>query len=50
MKVILLRWAKIGRRYTVVEVPDGYALNKLIPKKKMAEQASPANLKKIEKF
>lgn len=50
MKVILLQdVAKIGRRYTVVEVPDGYALNKLIPKK-MAEQASPANLKKIEKF
>jgi large subunit ribosomal protein L9 len=48
MKVILLRdVAKIGRRHEVVEVPDGYALNQLIPKK-WAETATPANLKKIE--
>lgn len=47
MKVILLRdVAKIGRRHEVVEVPDGYALNQLIPKK-WAEAATPANLKKV---
>lgn len=48
MKVILLQdVAKIGRRSQVVDVPDGYALNKLIPKKQ-AEPATPANLKRIE--
>jgi large subunit ribosomal protein L9 len=47
MKVILLRdVAKIGRRFEVVEVPDGYAQNQLIPKK-LAETATPANLKKV---
>ena len=47
MKVILLRdVAKIGRRSEVVELPDGYALNQLIPKK-WAEPATPANMKKI---
>jgi large subunit ribosomal protein L9 len=47
MKVILLRdVAKIGRRFEVKEVPDGFALNKLIPQK-MAEPATPANLKRI---
>jgi len=50
MKVILLRdVAKIGRRYEVVEVPDGFALNKLIPQK-LAETATPAGLKKIEQL
>src|SRR6056297_747417 len=50
MKIILLQdVAKIGRRYEVVEVPDGYALNQLIPKK-MAEPATPSNLKKVEKM
>ncbi len=50
MKVILLKdVAKIGRKSAVVEVPDGYALNKLIPSK-MAEPATPVNLKKIEKL
>jgi large subunit ribosomal protein L9 len=50
MKVILLQdVAKIGRRTEVVEVPDGYALNQLIPKK-MAEPATKSNLKKIEKL
>ncbi|MEZ4104619.1 MAG: 50S ribosomal protein L9 [Candidatus Paceibacterota bacterium] len=49
MKVILLRdVAKIGRRFEVVNIPDGYALNSLIPKKD-AEPATPANLKRIEK-
>ena len=48
MKVILLRdVAKIGRRYEIVEVPDGFALNKLIPKKH-AEAATPANVKRIQ--
>lgn len=48
MKVILLRdVAKIGRRSQVVEVPDGYALNQLIPKK-WAEAATPASLKRIQ--
>ncbi len=50
MKVILLQdVAKIGRRSEVVNVPDGYALNKLIPKQ-MAEAATPANMKKISKL
>jgi len=46
MKVILLQdVAKIGRRGEVVEVPTGYAQNKLIPKS-MAKPATPANLKR----
>ncbi len=47
MKVILLRdVAKLGKRFSVVEVPDGYALNQLIPKG-MAEAATPLNLKRV---
>ncbi len=47
MKVILLRdVAKLGRRHTVVEVPDGFALNSLIPKK-WATPATPENMKKV---
>jgi large subunit ribosomal protein L9 len=47
MKVILLRdVARLGKRYTVLEVPDGFALNKLIPQK-MAEPATPENLKRV---
>lgn len=47
MKVILLKdVAKIGRRFEIVEVPDGYALNKLIPKN-MAQFATPENIKRI---
>lgn len=47
MKVILLQdVAKIGKRFSVADVPDGYALNQLIPKK-MAEPATPNNLKRI---
>ena len=50
MKVILLQdVAKIGKRSELVEVPDGYALNQLIPKR-MAEPATPANIKKLEKL
>ena len=49
MKVILLQdVAKIGRRNEVVDVPNGYAMNQLIPSKK-AEPATPANMKKISK-
>lgn len=48
MKVILTQdVAKIGRRFEVVEVSDGYALNKLIPQH-LAEPATPANLKRVE--
>lgn len=47
MKVILLRdVARLGKRFAVVEVPDGYALNQLIPKG-MVEAATPENLKRV---
>ncbi len=47
MKVILLKdVAKIGRRFEVVTVPDGYALNKLLPFS-MAKPATPENLKQL---
>lgn len=50
MKVILLQdVAKIGRRSQLVEVPDGYALNKLIPSG-LAEAATPINLKRNQKL
>jgi len=49
MKVILLQdVAKIGRRHEVVEVPNGYAMNQLIPSRK-AEPATAVNMKKISK-
>lgn len=48
MKVILLKdVAKIGRRFDVVNVPDGFALNKLIPKG-LAESATGENLKRLQ--
>ncbi|MFT5036981.1 MAG: large subunit ribosomal protein L9 [Candidatus Azotimanducaceae bacterium] len=48
MKVILLQdVAKIGRRFSVVDVPHGHALNMLIPKG-MAQEATPQNLKNIQ--
>ena len=48
MKVILLRdVAKLGKRFSVVQVPDGFALNKLIPQG-FAESASAENLKRIK--
>lgn len=48
MKIVLLRdVAKIGRRHSIVEVPDGYALNSLIPKKD-ALPATPANVKRVQ--
>jgi large subunit ribosomal protein L9 len=47
MKVILLQdVARIGKRHTEVDVPDGYALNQLIPKR-MALPATPQNRQKI---
>lgn len=50
MKVILLQdVAKLGKRSEVVEVPNGYATNQLIPKK-MAEAATTQNLKRIQKL
>lgn len=48
MKVILLRdVARIGKRFEIVNVPDGYALNKLIPQKD-AEAATPVNVKRVQ--
>ncbi len=48
MKVILLQdVAKIGRRHQVVEVPDGYARNKLIPMR-AALPATPEQLSKLK--
>jgi large subunit ribosomal protein L9 len=50
MKVILLQdVAKIGKRSNLVEVPDGYAMNHLIPKG-LAEAATAANKKRIDKL
>ncbi len=47
MKVVLLQdVAKIGRRFSVVDVPNGYALNMLIPKG-LAEAATPENMKRV---
>lgn len=48
MKVILSQdVAKLGRRYDVVEVPTGRAMNMLIPSG-MAKAATAANLKQIK--
>jgi large subunit ribosomal protein L9 len=50
MKVILLQdVAKIGKRSDVVDVPDGYAMNQLIPKR-MAEPATAQNQKRVAKL
>lgn len=47
MKVILLQdVAKIGRRFEIVEVPTGFAQNKLIPQK-LATEATPGNVKRV---
>jgi large subunit ribosomal protein L9 len=47
MKVILLRdVAKIGRRHEIIEVADGMALNRLIPRGDAA-QATPENVKRV---
>ena len=48
MKVILLKdVAKIGRKNQIVNVPDGYGQNQLIPKG-LAKPATPENLKAAE--
>lgn len=50
MQVILLQdVAKLGRKFALVSVPDGYALNQLIPRK-LAEAATPENLKRLQKI
>lgn len=47
MKVILLRdVARIGKRFEIKDVPDGFAQNKLIPARD-AEPATPANVKRV---
>lgn len=48
MKIILLNdVAKVGRKFEVKEVADGFALNSLIPQKK-AIFASPSAIKDLE--
>lgn len=50
MKIVLLKdLHKVGRKYDVVEVADGYALNSLIPAK-VAEAATPSNISKYNKL
>lgn len=50
MKVILLQdVARIGKRHTEVVVPDGYALNQLIPKK-LAMPATSHNRQQIARL
>ncbi len=47
MKVILLKDVrKVGKRFDVKDVADGYALNFLIPQK-LAEVSNPSNTKKL---
>ena len=48
MKVILLKDVpRIGRKYEVKDVPDGHALNFLLPRK-LAERATPDSLRRLE--
>lgn len=48
MKVILLQdVAKLGRKFAIVEVPDGYGINKLIPKG-LAKPASVENVRAVQ--
>lgn len=49
MKVILLKdVARVGRKFDVKDVPDGYALNMLIPNK-LAERATAAAVTRLER-
>ena len=49
MKVIFLKdVARVGKRYDVKEVSDGYAVNFLFPHK-LAERASASSLRELEK-
>ncbi len=50
MKIVLLKDVpKIGRKYDVKDVNDGYAINFLFPKK-LAEPATPKLLAQVEKM
>lgn len=50
MKVILLRdVARVGKRYDIAEVADGFALNRLIPQGD-AEPATPKNVERVERM
>ncbi len=50
MKIVLLKdLHKVGRKYDVVEVADGYALNSLIPAK-TAEAATPSAIARYTKL
>jgi len=49
MKVILLQdVAKVGRKFDVITIADGYAMNFLIPRK-LAEVATPDKVASLEK-
>jgi large subunit ribosomal protein L9 len=48
MKVILLKdIAKVGKKYEIKDVSDGYGSNFLLPRK-LAELVSDSNIKKVE--
>jgi len=50
MKVILLKHIpKTGKKYDIINVSDGFALNSLFPKG-LAERATPAGIKMVESY